>query len=138
MPIASHARLRVILSIAAIAALVSAVAIAMAMQGGVIHAASSSSVVTFKGTHKTTTRTAQKQVPMQATATTAPSGKTRVRVTPIFKKGTASAAHAAVVQGSAPHVANIGFGKSKLLHNFHGLNSVDNFNLWRTGLPEYL
>jgi hypothetical protein len=127
-PISSHPRLRIFLSFAAIVALVSAVAISMASRGGVTHAASSSSVVTFKGASKTTSRTAQAQVPMQAAATTAPSGKTRVRVTPIFKKGTANTIHAAAVQGSAPHVADMGFGKSKLLHNFHGLNSVDNFN----------
>ncbi|HEV2653491.1 MAG TPA: hypothetical protein VGT82_00960, partial [Ktedonobacteraceae bacterium] len=128
MPIASHARLRILLSIAAIVALVSAVAIVMVSRGGITHAASSSSIVTFKGTHQTATRAAQKQVPMQATATTTPSGKTRVRVTPIFKKVSVNTVHAAAVQGSAPHVANMGFGKSKLLHNFHGLNSVDNFN----------
>jgi len=126
-PISSHPRLRIFLSFAAIVALVSAVAISMASRGGVTHAAISSSVVTFKGASKTTSRTAQAQVPMQA-ATTAPSGKTRVRVTPIFKKGTANTIHAAAVQGSAPHVADMGFGKSKLLHNFPGLNSVDNFN----------
>ncbi len=127
-PISPHVRLRVLLSFAAIVALVSAVAISMASRGGVTHAASSSSVVTFKGTHKTTTRTAQAQVPMQATATTAPSGKTRVRVTPLFKKSSGNVVHASAVQGSSPHVADMGFGKSKLLHNFHGLNSVDNFN----------
>jgi hypothetical protein len=46
----------------------------------------------------------------------------------MFKKSSANAIHASVVNGAAPHTANAGTSKAKLLHNFNGLNSVDNFN----------
>jgi hypothetical protein len=90
--------------------------------------ASGPAVTTFTGRHLTATRATQAQVPLQAKAQAQTTNNLRVRVTPLFKHGTANAVHASVVNSAAPHTANMGTGNGKLLHNFKGLNSVDSFN----------
>src|SRR5437660_4514830 len=125
MAISSHARLRVILSLVAIAAIVSAFAISMVSRGASTRA-SGPAVTTFTGQHLTTTRAAHAQVPLQAQAHT--DNKLKVRVTPMPNLSTAAAVHVSAVNGNAPHTANVGIRKGKLLHNFNGLNRVDSFN----------
>jgi hypothetical protein len=126
MPISSYARLRNFLSLMAIVAIVSAFAVSMASSGAA--QASGPAVSTFAGRHLTTTSAAHGQLSLGAKAQAQTNGKLKVRMTPIFKKSSANAVHATAVNGAAPHTANTGTGEGKLLQNFKGLNSVDNFN----------
>jgi len=123
MPISSHTRLRIILSLVAIAAIVSAFAISMVSRDASTRA-SGPAVTTFTGRHLTTTRAVHAQVPLQAHT----NSKLKVFVTPILKKSNAAAIHASAANGNAPHTADVGTRPGKLLHNFKGLNGVDTFN----------
>lgn len=127
MPISSQARLRIILSLVAIIAIVSAFALSMASRGASTQA-SGPAVTTFTGRHMTTTRVTQVQMPVQAHAQTQTNSNLKVRVTPLFGKHNANAIHASALNGSAPRTADVGTGQGRLLHNFKGLNGVDNFN----------
>lgn len=127
MPISSQARLRIILSLVAIAAIVSAFALSMASRGASTRA-SGPAVATFTGQHLTTTRVTHTQVPMQAQTQTQASNNLKVRVTPILHKSSANTFHASAVNGTAPHTTNVGTDQGRLLHNFKGLNGVDTFN----------
>jgi hypothetical protein len=123
MPTSSYARLRIFLSLMAI---VGAFVVSMAFSEAA--QASGPAVTTFAGRHLTATRAAHGQVSLQAKAQAQTNNKLRVRMTPIFKHGPATAIHAAAVNTAAPHTANMGTSNGKLLRNFKGLNSVDNFN----------
>ena len=127
MPTSSYARLRIFFSLMAIVAIVSAFVVSMAFSGATSHA-SGPSVTTFTGRHVTATRAAYGQVSLQATAQAQTNNKLKVRMTPLFKQGTANAIHTAAVNNAAPHTADMGTSNGKLLRNFKGLNSVDNFN----------
>jgi hypothetical protein len=126
MPISSHARFRIMLSLVAIAAIVSTFALSMASSGASTRA-SGPAATTFKGRHLTTTRAAHVQMPMQAHAQTQTNSKIKVRVTPLLHKSSANAVKASAVNGIAPHTADVGTRPGKLLHNFKGLNGVDTF-----------
>jgi hypothetical protein len=123
MPTSSYARLRIFLSLTAI---VGAFVVSMAFSGAA--QASGPAVTTFTGRHLTATRAAHGQVSLQAKAQAQTNNKLKVRMTPLFKQGTANAIHAAAVNNAAPHTANMGTSNGKVLRNFKGLNSVDNFN----------
>jgi hypothetical protein len=110
----------------AIVAIVSAFAVSMASSRAA--QASGPAVTTFTGRHLTTTSAAHGQLSLQANVQAQTNSNLRVRMTPMFKKSSANAIHASAVNGAAPHTANAGTSKAKLLHNFNGLNSVDNFN----------
>ena len=127
MPISSHARLRIFLSLMTIAAIVSAFAISMAINGTASHA-SGPSVTTFGGQHLTATRAKQAPVSLQAKAQAQTNNKLKVRMTPIFKASSSNALHASNANSAAPNTTDAGTSNGTLLHNFKGLNSVDNFN----------
>jgi hypothetical protein len=105
---------------------VSAFVVSMAFSGAA--QASGPAATTFMGRHLTATRATHGQVSLQSKAQAQTTNKLRVRMTPVFKQGTANAVHASAVNSAAPHTANMGTGNGKLLHDFKGLNSVDNFN----------
>jgi hypothetical protein len=93
-------------------------------------AQASSPATTFTGRHLTATRAAHALVSHQAKAQSPTNNKLKIRVTPVLNTSSANAnaVHASAVNGAAPHTANTGTSNGKLLRNFNGLNSVDNFN----------
>ena len=127
MPTASYSKGRILFTLIAIVAIVSAFAVSLA-SGAVSSKASGPTATTFKGRHLTITRAAQAPLSMQAQVQT--NSPLRVRVTPLLKKTNAAISSTPTANGNAPHTANVGVGTNpgKLLHNFKGLNGVDTFN----------
>jgi hypothetical protein len=123
MPTSLYARLRIFLSLIAV---VGAFVVSMAFSGAA--QASGPAVTTYTGRHLTATRAAYGQVSLQAKAQAQTNNNLKVRMTPLCKQGTANAIHTAAVNSAAPHTADMGTSNGKVLRNFKGLNSVDNFN----------
>lgn len=126
MTFSSHAKSRIILSLVAILMIVSAFTAAIVARGTPVSHASGPAVVTYAGQHQTVSLGAATQISMNTSSHVSSVG--RVRVTPLIRRSNSAATPAPAAQSSLPAVTDAGFTSSKLLHNFSGLNSVDNFN----------
>jgi hypothetical protein len=123
MSFPSRTKVRLLLSLLVMLTIVSAFTISLASSGGTTHA-SGPAANTYNGAASTVTRKATLKFALHTTAQP-PANQSRISP-PLHQKHTASA-----VGKAAPHAADSGSWNAagKVLHNFNGLDSVDNFHV---------
>src|SRR6266702_3136595 len=125
MSFTSRIKVRILLSLFVILTIVSAFTISIASRGS--SRASGPAVSTYKGVASTVTRSAASKFALHSTTQLSVG---RTRVVPVLHKHSASNS-ASAVSANTPHVADssTGVNEGQLLHNFNGLDSVDNFHV---------